>query len=126
MLEAFIDFECEVSVIAARGMAGAFVDYRLVENRHSRHNSGHFSFDACITSQFEQQLCAVCGLPLGTTAQMRPAVMASLLGDLWGDGEPGWPAALTCPGVKRHLYTALADNVALETALAARSALTSK
>ena len=57
------------------------------------HNSGHFTFDACVTSQFEQQLRAVCGLPLGSTEQMRPAAMANLLGDLWANGEPDWAAA---------------------------------
>src|SRR5207244_9646045 len=51
------------------------------------HNSGHFSFDACVTSQFEQQLRAVCGLPLGDIQQLRPAAMANLLGDLWSGRE---------------------------------------
>lgn len=198
VLEAFIDFECEVSVVAARGMDGAFAHYGVVHNQHARHildvtiapasvgdriqreaiemartvlerlqvvgvlcveffltrsgsllinelaprphNSGHFSFDACITSQFEQQLRAVCGLPLGWTAQMRPAVMANLLGDLWAEGEPDWTAALARPGVKLHLYgkleprpgrkmghlTALADTPAeaLDAALTARRSLT--
>ncbi len=197
VLEAFIDFDCEVSVVAARGVDGTFVHYGVVQNRHSRHildvtiaparvnrqvetdavemarvvldklqvvgvlcveffltrtgslminelaprphNSGHFSFDACVTSQFEQQLRAVCGLPLGSTLQMRPAVMANLLGDLWAGGEPDWAAALARSGVKLHLYgkleprpgrkmghlTALANDrtAALESALAARDAL---
>ena len=57
------------------------------------HNSGHLTFDACLTSQFEQQVRAVCGLPLGSTAQMRPAAMVNLLGDLWMDGEPDWSGA---------------------------------
>ena len=68
------------------------------------HNSGHFTFDACVTSQFEQQVRAVCGLPLGSTAQMRPAAMVNLLGDLWMDGEPDWSGALALPDVKLHLY----------------------
>ena len=58
------------------------------------HNSGHLTIDACVTSQFEQQLRAVCGLPLGSTELLRPAAMANLLGDLWQDGEPDWAAAL--------------------------------
>ncbi len=198
VLEAFIDFECEVSVVAARGIDGTFVHYGVVENRHSRHildvtvapalvgdrvvqdaveiartvleklevvgvlcveffltrdgkllinelaprphNSGHFSFDACVTSQFEQQLRAVCGLPLGAPTQMMPAVMANLLGDVWANGEPDWAAACAVPGVKLHLYgklaprpgrkmghlTALASNgqVAFEAAMTARKALT--
>jgi 5-(carboxyamino)imidazole ribonucleotide synthase len=68
------------------------------------HNSGHLTFDACVTSQFEQQLRAVCGLPLGSTEQYRPAAMANLLGDLWQHGEPNWAAACTFPEVKLHLY----------------------
>jgi 5-(carboxyamino)imidazole ribonucleotide synthase len=68
------------------------------------HNSGHLTFDACITSQFEQQLRAVCGLPLGSTEFYRPAAMANLLGDLWQYGEPNWPIALNYPNLKLHLY----------------------
>jgi 5-(carboxyamino)imidazole ribonucleotide synthase len=69
------------------------------------HNSGHLSIDAAETSQFEQQVRAVCGLPLGATAPRAPAAaMANLLGDLWQDGEPHWPAALAVPGVSLHLY----------------------
>ena len=68
------------------------------------HNSGHFTIDACVTSQFEQQVRAICGLSLGDTAQMKPAAMVNLLGDLWIDGEPDWAAALAVPDVKLHLY----------------------
>jgi 5-(carboxyamino)imidazole ribonucleotide synthase len=68
------------------------------------HNSGHLTFDACTTSQFEQQLRAVCGLPLGSTDLLRPAAMANLLGDLWDQGEPDWASALSIPEVKLHLY----------------------
>ncbi len=73
------------------------------------HNSGHFSFDACVTSQFEQQLRAVCGLPLGSTQLLQPAAMSNLLGDLWFDANneysiPNWEAALRFPNVKLHLY----------------------
>ncbi len=200
VIESLIDFESEISVVAARGADGAFVHYGAVENRHSNrildvtiapsgvpervardaveiartvleklevvgvlcveffvtrngsllvnelaprpHNSGHFSFDACVTSQFEQQLRAVCGLPLGCASQMRPAVMANLLGDLWEPGEPDWTAALARPDVKLHLYgkleprpgrkmghlTALAPDThsALNAALGARNALVRK
>jgi len=162
VLEAFIDFDLELSVVAARGLTGDFAHYGAVENKHSRHildittapadvsgavnvtavnltrkvfealdvvgiacveyfldrdenliineiaprvhNSGHFTFDACVTSQFEQQVRAVCGLPLGSTEQPRPAAMANLLGDLWEHGEPNWTAALSDPDVKLHLY----------------------
>ena len=200
VVEAFVDFEREVSVVAARGLSGEFTHYGVVENTHSRHildlsvaparvppdvareavgvaravleeldvvgvtcveffltnegrllvnelaprphNSGHFTFDACVTSQFEQQLRAVCGLPLGSTELLRPAAMANLLGDLWQGGEPDWGAALAHTDVKLHLYgkttprpgrkmghlTALASTPeeAARTALAARAALTLK
>ena len=68
------------------------------------HNSGHLTFDACRTSQFEQQLRAICGLPLGSPELLQPAAMANLLGDLWDGGEPNWPAALAIREVKLHLY----------------------
>jgi 5-(carboxyamino)imidazole ribonucleotide synthase len=162
ILEAFVDFEREISVVAARGLDGAIADWGPIENRHHRHildvalaparvdarvrreavrlahglleeldvvgvlcvefflarngrllvnelaprphNSGHLTFDASITSQFEQQLRAVCGLPLGATALLRPAAMANLLGDLWSEAEPDWAAACRSPHVKLHLY----------------------
>ena len=69
------------------------------------HNSGHFTIDACETSQFEQHIRAVCGLPLGAPTQHTPAAMANLLGDLWLHGAtPAWQQALAQPGVKLHLY----------------------
>jgi 5-(carboxyamino)imidazole ribonucleotide synthase len=197
ILEAFVAFEREVSVVAARGLDGAFAHYGAVENSHANHildttvapaavppetarqaveiargvldtlgvvgvacveffltasgtllvneiaprphNSGHFTIDACATSQFEQQLRAVCGLPLGATAQHRPAAMANLLGDLWQGSEPDWAAACAIPNVALHLYgkheprpgrkmghlTAVAAtrNEALRTVRAARDAL---
>ena len=57
-----------------------------------------------MTSQFEQQLRAVCGLPLGSTGLLCPAAMANLLGDLWQKEEPDWRAAAAFPNVKLHLY----------------------
>ena len=162
VLEAFIDFERELSVVAARCENGQFVHYGVVENRHRNHildvtiapasvapsveqdaveiartilekldvvgvlcvefflrkngtllvnelaprphNSGHFTFDASVTSQFEQQLRAVCGLPLGSVEQLAPAAMANILGDLWEPNEPDWAAAASVPNVKLHLY----------------------
>jgi 5-(carboxyamino)imidazole ribonucleotide synthase len=68
------------------------------------HNSGHLTIDACVTSQFEQQLRAVCGLPLGSPFRARPSAMANLLGDLWRGGEPDWNSALAIPDAKLHLY----------------------
>lgn len=197
ILEAFVNFDMELSVVAARSATGEFAHYGAIENVHKKHvldvslaparvpgwvtreavelthevldtlevvgvlcvelfftsdgkllinelaprphNSGHLTFDACVTSQFEQQLRAVCGLPLGATTQLRPAAMANLLGELWRRGEPRWDRALAFREVKLHLYgkleprpgrkmghvTALADSVneALRLALAARQAL---
>ncbi len=81
-------------------------DHRLVINELAPrpHNSGHLTIDACVTSQFEQQLRAVCGLPLGSTEMLRPAAMANLLGDVWFPNEPKWAQALAIPDVKLHLY----------------------
>jgi 5-(carboxyamino)imidazole ribonucleotide synthase len=162
VLEAFIDFQREVSVIAARGADGEVAFFPIFENAHTRHildvttapapltlseetlaheiaqailealdfvgvlcielfhtrdgrllvneiaprphNSGHLTIDACVASQFEQQLRAVCGLPLGSTELLRPAAMANLLGDLWSGGPPRWENACAVPGVALHLY----------------------
>jgi 5-(carboxyamino)imidazole ribonucleotide synthase len=198
VLEAFVDFQSEASVVAARSIDGNLADYGVIGNTHRNHildvsvapadlpgevgreaariaravlealdvvgvlcveffitrdgqllinelaprphNSGHLTFDAAVTSQFEQQLRAICGLPLGSTELLRPAAMANLLGDLWSDGEPDWTAACSHPDVKLHLYgkeqarpgrkmghlTALATDphLAVEAVLAARASLT--
>ena len=74
------------------------------------HNSGHLTFDACVTSQFEQQARVLAALPMGDTRQHTPAVMVNLLGDIWFDGEasaprePDWPRALAHGLAKLHLY----------------------
>jgi 5-(carboxyamino)imidazole ribonucleotide synthase len=162
VLERFVDFDCEVSVVAARGLTGEFAHFGVVKNEHANHildvttapasvpasiereaveiarsivealgvvgvlcveffltrdgrllvnelaprphNSGHYTFDACVTCQFEQQLRAVCGLPLGSTEQFRPAAMANLLGDLWAGGVPDWESVLRMQDIKLHLY----------------------
>jgi len=162
VLEALVDFEREISVVAARGSNGEFIHYGAIENQHSHgilhvslaparvadslvaqavdiaqtvleklavvgvlcveffvtkdgdllinelaprpHNSGHFTFDANVTSQFEQQLRAVCGLPLGSPRQLSAAAMVNLLGDIWTNAEPNWVAATAVPNVKLHLY----------------------
>ena len=81
-------------------------DGRLLVNEIAPrpHNSGHYTLDACVTSQFEQQVRVLCGLPLGTTAMQGAAVMVNLLGDLWWRGEPKWEEVLRHPAVKLHLY----------------------
>ncbi|MCC7549678.1 MAG: 5-(carboxyamino)imidazole ribonucleotide synthase [Burkholderiales bacterium] len=116
-------------------------DGRLLANEIAPrpHNSGHYTIDACVTSQFEQQARALCGMPLGDTALHGPAVMVNVLGDLWACGEPRWEHVLRIPRAKLHLYgkrearpgrkmghyTVLADSVeeALRAALDAREAL---
>tara|TARA_B100000686_G_scaffold281591_1_gene303412 strand:- start:1282 stop:2424 length:1143 start_codon:yes stop_codon:yes gene_type:complete len=68
------------------------------------HNSGHYSIDACFTSQFEQQVRVMCGLPLGNTDMHSAAVMVNILGDLWQKGEPDWGYVLQQSSTKLHLY----------------------
>jgi 5-(carboxyamino)imidazole ribonucleotide synthase len=68
------------------------------------HNSGHLTIEAFTTSQFEQQVRAVAGMPLGAAEQLRPAAMANLLGDVWSNAPPRWERALAVPGVSLHLY----------------------
>ena len=68
------------------------------------HNSGHFTIDACRTSQFEQQVRAVCDLPFGPTTQHSPAVMVNLLGDVWKNNALDAEIILNEPNVKLHLY----------------------
>ncbi|MEI6255418.1 MAG: 5-(carboxyamino)imidazole ribonucleotide synthase [Planctomycetota bacterium] len=162
VLEGWIDFDCEISVVAARGLDGATAVFAPTRNHHSDHildissapaalpetvlatarqmaaavlekldvvgvtcveffvtrdgrvlvneiaprphNSGHLTIDACETSQFEQQVRAICGLPLGSTRQLAAAAMANLLGECWAAGEPDWAAALAVPGVSLLLY----------------------
>jgi 5-(carboxyamino)imidazole ribonucleotide synthase len=103
------------------------------------HNSGHLTMDACGCSQFEQQVRAICGLPLGSTELVAPAAMANLLGHLWQKGEPPWEVSLLDPAVRLYLYgkaqaiagrkmghlTVLADTPqgAADRALAARNRL---
>jgi 5-(carboxyamino)imidazole ribonucleotide synthase len=199
ILEGFIDFACEVSVVGARGLAGDFVAYGPMLNAHRNHildissvpadvpeavsrraieitrevfkqldvigtlcveffvtkqgellinelaprphNSGHLTIDAHVTCQFEQQVRAVCGLPLGSAELLRPAAMANLLGDEWFPKPPRWSDVLAHRDVKLHLYgkaeprvgrkmghlTALADNAtaAIDKVMAARNAMQS-
>lgn len=105
------------------------------------HNSGHYTIDACATSQFEQQVRTLCGLPLGDTRLLSPVVMVNLLGDVWQHGTPAWDRVFAAPGGKLHLYgkhearpgrkmghyTVLAETAddALERALAVQAALAS-
>ena len=68
------------------------------------HNSGHYTIDACKTSQFEQQVRMLCGLPAGSVDLLSPVVMFNILGDIWSNGEPDWSQLLSNPDVKLHLY----------------------
>lgn len=163
ILEQWIDFIAELSVVCARWADGRTACFRVVENKHRNHildvtiapgrfsqrvaeraedlakaiaerlgvvglltveffltregevlvnelaprphNSGHFSFDACVCSQFEAHVRAICGLPVGSLEQLRPAVMVNLLGDLWeGGNAPEWERLLVEPNLKLHLY----------------------
>jgi 5-(carboxyamino)imidazole ribonucleotide synthase len=85
-------------------------DGRLLANEIAPrpHNSGHYTIDACVSSQFDEQARVLAGQPLGHTGLLAPAVMLNILGDVWFDGErlrePDWPAVLAVPGAKLHLY----------------------
>ena len=68
------------------------------------HNSGHFTLDACETSQFEQQVRMLCGLPSGNIELTSPVIMINLLGDVWGSSQPHWAELLSQPQIKLHLY----------------------
>ena len=73
------------------------------------HNSGHYTMNGCITSQFEQQVRVTAGLPLGSTQDLCPVVMLNIMGDIWFDAEgamrePDWTALLKVAGAKLHLY----------------------
>ena len=68
------------------------------------HNSGHYTIDACVTSQYEQQTRALCGLPLGDTTLLSPVVMVNLLGEAWQSGVPDWQRLFGNPRAKLHLY----------------------
>lgn len=68
------------------------------------HNSGHYTLDACHTSQFEQQVRMLCGLPSGNCKLQTPVVMVNILGDVWGNSEPHWDNLLAEPDIKLHLY----------------------
>ena len=162
ILEQFVDFQCEISVVGARNSQGEFAHYGPLLNVHANHildvtvcpsnlsqaiesqavqmtksifdaldvvgvlcvemfvtrngevlvneiaprphNSGHLTIDAHVSCQFQQQVRAICGLPLGSSAQHAPAAMANLLGDVWQNGTPAWEKALEIPGVSLHLY----------------------
>jgi 5-(carboxyamino)imidazole ribonucleotide synthase len=103
-----------LSVASALGTVGVLTvefflttegDLLINEIAPRPHNSGHLTIEASVTSQFEQQVRALCGLPLGATDLISPAAMVNLLGDLWSGGPPGWARALRLdPAAKLHLY----------------------
>jgi len=89
------------------------VEFFVVENERllineiapRPHNSGHYTMDACLASQYDQQVRAMCGLPLGDTTLLAPVAMVNILGDNWRDGKaPAWDAVLSEPRAKLHLY----------------------
>ena len=81
-------------------------DGRLLVNEIAPcpHNSGHYTIDACATSQFEQQVRTLCGMPLGETRLLSPVVMVNLLGEAWAHGQPPWDELFRLPEAKLHLY----------------------
>jgi 5-(carboxyamino)imidazole ribonucleotide synthase len=94
-----------VGVLTVEFFLNADGSLRINELAPRPHNSGHLTIEAGLSSQFEQQVRALCGLPLGSTDLAMPAAMVNLLGDLWSSGEPDWDRALASdPGVKLHLY----------------------
>jgi 5-(carboxyamino)imidazole ribonucleotide synthase len=102
-----------VSVAEALGHVGVMAvemfelpDGRLLVNEIAprTHNSGHYTYGACATSQFEQHLRAICGLPLGDPRALTGAVMVNLIGDLWSAGPPAWEVVLARPEARLHLY----------------------
>jgi len=101
------DIACRLDVIGVLGVE-MFVtdDYELVVNQlvPRLHDSGHLTLNAHATSQYEQLVRVMCGLPLGPANQLRPAATISLRGDLWQDGEPDWAKAFGLPETHLHLY----------------------
>jgi 5-(carboxyamino)imidazole ribonucleotide synthase len=95
-----------MSYVGVLGVELFVVGGRLMVNEMAPrpHNSGHYTMDACSVDQFEQQLRALCGLPLARPMLLSPVAMINLLGDLWDGGEPRWEEALKRPGVRLHLY----------------------
>jgi 5-(carboxyamino)imidazole ribonucleotide synthase len=95
-----------MSYVGVLGVELFVVGGHLVVNEMAPrpHNSGHYTLDACSVNQFEQQLRALCGLPLARPMLLSPVAMINLLGDLWDGGEPRWEEALKRPGVRLHLY----------------------
>ena len=90
-----------VGVLAVEFFIDASNELLFNEMAPRPHNSGHYTKDACVTSQFEQQARVICGLPPGDASLLSPVVMVNLLGDLW---QPDWRLLLQEPGVKLHLY----------------------
>lgn len=94
-----------VGVLTVEFFIGADGGLLINELAPRPHNSGHLTIEAAVSSQFEQQVRSLAGLPLGRADLVSPAAMVNLLGDLWADGEPAWESALGLdPGVRLHLY----------------------
>ncbi len=102
-----------ISVADALGHIGVMAvemfelaDGRLLVNEIAprTHNSGHYTYGACATSQFEQHVRAICGLPLGDPRALTGAVMVNLIGDLWSAGPPPWQHVMALPEARLHLY----------------------
>ena len=103
MAQAVADKLAYVGVMAVEFFVA---DGRLLINEVAPrpHNSGHYTLDACVTDQFEQQVRALCGLPLGDARLLSPVAMVNILGDRWHDGGPHWDTLLAHANIKLHLY----------------------
>lgn len=93
-----------VGVMGVEFFVGRSGEVLVNELAPRTHNSGHYTMDACNVSQFEQQVRAICGLPLVKPALKSPVVMLNILGDAWAKGEPDWAALQAQPGTHLHLY----------------------
>ncbi len=93
-----------VGVLAVEFFVTAKGELLVNEMAPRTHNSGHYTLDACVTSQFEQQVRMVCDLPFGEVRQHTPVVMVNLLGELWGSEQPDWSVLMASPNTKLHLY----------------------
>jgi 5-(carboxyamino)imidazole ribonucleotide synthase len=91
-------------VLAVEFFVTATGDLLVNEIAPRPHNSGHYTIDACATSQYEQQARALCGLPLGDARLLAPVVMVNLLGEAWQNGVPDWRQLFENPRAKLHLY----------------------
>ncbi len=100
------DIAAKLGYVGVMAVEFFVADGRLMVNEIAPrpHNSGHYTLDACVTDQFEQQVRVLAGLPLGDPRLLSPVAMVNILGDRWQDGGPHWDTLLAHPNIKLHLY----------------------